>query len=334
MHSYRLRIALGMGYCAAMNLRRIECFLAVVDAGTVTAAAAALHVAQPALSRQLQTLESELGLQLFDHQRNRLQLTPAGHELVGLARHLIDTARSVKAAAQSWSAGHVRQLTLAATPATVAGLIAPFITTLNVDDPLLLTQEARPIKLHEMLHSGTDMVISPTHMSEDFAHLRLGSVPLRAYVSNDHPWARERKTVVSLEELVREPLLVHSVQSVTRQELDLAMSRAGLAYGKIEECDQAMTIQALASNGRGVGVVTDPPGYSGWHAKVRSSPKAINEYLGVTLHAAWNHQHYSTQTLEGLAVRLRDFMIHSHQILEQRMLEGGPFHPLQIWKTE
>lgn len=234
----------------------------------------------------------------------------------------------MKSAAQSWSTGHIRQLTLAATPATIAGLIAPFITTLNADDPLLLTQEARPIKLHEMLHSGTDMVISPTHMSEDFAHLRLGSVPLRAYVSHDHPWARERKTEVSLEELVREPLLVHSVQSVTRQELDLAMSRAGLAYGKIEECDQAMTIQALASNGRGVGVVTDPPGYSGWHAKVRSGAPAPAEYLGVTLHAAWNHQHYSTQTLGNLAVRLRDFMLYSHQILEQRLLTGKPFRPL------
>lgn len=303
-----------------MNLRRIECFLAVVDAGTVTAAAAALHVAQPALSRQLQTLESELGLQLFDHQRNRLQLTPAGHELIGLARHLIDNARSVKAAAQSWSAGRVRRLKLAATPATVAGLIAPFITTLKADDPLLITQEARPVQLHEMLHSGTDMVISPTHMSEEFAHLRLGAVPLRAYVSADHHWARARKTEVSLAELVREPLLLHSTQSVARQELDMAMSRAGLAYGEVEECDQARTIQALACNGRGVGVVTDPPGFAGWHAKVRSGEG--DGYLGVTLHAAWNHQHYSTQTLGSLAQRLREFMLWSHQVLEERLLSG------------
>jgi DNA-binding transcriptional LysR family regulator len=305
-----------------MNLRRIECFLAVVDTGTVTAAAAALHVAQPALSRQLQTLESELGLQLFDHQRNRLQLTPAGHELVNLARHLLDTARSVEAAAHSWSAGRVRRLKVAATPATIAGLIAPFIITLDPSDPLLLTQEARPAELHEMLHSGTDMVISPTNMSEAFAHLRLGPVPLRAYVSDDHPWALARKTEVTLEELVREPLLLHSVQSVARQELDVALSRAGLAYGKIEECDQARTVQALAANGRGVGVVTDPPGYPGWHAKVRSGAGGADIYLGVTLHAAWNHQHYSTQTLGNLAQRLRSYMLESHQLLEQRLLES------------
>lgn len=306
-----------------MNLRRIECFLAVVDAGTVTAAAALLHMAQPALSRQLQTLESELGLRLFDHQRNRLQLTPAGHELVSLSRHLLDTARSVEAAAHSWSAGGVRQLKLAATPATIAGLIAPFITTLAPDDPLLLTQEARPVELHEMLHSGTDMVISPTNMSEAFAHLRLGAVPLRAYVSHEHPWALARKTEVTLEELVREPLLLHSIQSVARQELDIAMARAGLAYGKIEECDQARTVQALASNGRGVGVVTDPPGYPGWHAKVRGEATGTDAFLGVTLHAAWNHQHYSPRTLSNLAERLREYMLESHRLLEQRLLNGN-----------
>lgn len=303
-----------------MNLRRIECFLAVVDAGTVTAAAARLHIAQPALSRQLQTLESELDLQLFDHQRNRLQLTPAGHELVGLARQLIDNARAVKAAAQSWSAGHVRRLKLAATPATIAGLIAPFITSLGADAPLLLTQEARPAQLHEMLHSGTDMVIAPSHMSEDYANLVLGPVPLRAYVSIDHPWAIARQTEVTLEELVRQPLLLHSTQSVARQELDTAMSRSGLAYGKIEECDQAMTIQALASSGRGVGVVTDPPGYPGWHAKILDATSSARPFLAITLHAAWNHQHYSTQTLGSLAGKLRDFMLISHRTLESRLL--------------
>jgi DNA-binding transcriptional LysR family regulator len=175
-----------------------------------------------------------------------------------------------------------------------------------------------------MLHSGTDMVISPTNMSEAFAHLRLGPVPLRAYVSHEHPWALARKTEVTLAELVREPLLLHSVQSVARQELDVALSRAGLAYGKVEECDQARTVQALASNGRGVGVVTDPPGYPGWHAKVRSGASGADAYLGVTLHAAWNHQHYSTQTLRGLAQRLRDYMLQSHRLLEQRLLADAP----------
>ncbi|WP_437880077.1 LysR family transcriptional regulator [Pseudomonas sp. LRF_L74] len=303
-----------------MNLRRIECFLAVVDTGTVTAAAAALHVAQPALSRQLQTLETELGLRLFDHQRNRLQLTPAGRELVPLARQLLDNARSVRAAAQSWSAGRIRQLRLAATPATISGLIAPFITTLEADDPLLLTQEAQPCQLHELLHSGIDMVLSPANMSEDFASLRLGPVPLRAYVSAAHPWARAQRVDVSLEELVNERLILHTSQSIARQELNMALVRTGLAYGQVDECDQAAIVQALASSGRGVGVVTDPPKYPGWHVLVRSDEQVSSTHLGVVLHAAWDRQHYSIQTLERLAQRIAAYLVHSHEQFTQAPL--------------
>ncbi|MFD4858509.1 LysR family transcriptional regulator [Streptomyces atratus] len=48
-----------------MNYRRLLYFLAVVEAGTITSAAATLHVAQLGLSRQLKTLERELRMTLF-----------------------------------------------------------------------------------------------------------------------------------------------------------------------------------------------------------------------------------------------------------------------------
>lgn len=291
-----------------MNLRRIECFLAVVDFGTVTAAAPQMHMAQPALSRQLQTLESELGFKLFDNQRNRLRLTPAGRELVPLARKLLSNARSLKSAAQSWSQGHVKRLHIGATSATIVGLIAPFITTLDAKDPLLLTHQASHFDMHELLHSGMDMVISPLMPQQDYATLQLGLVPLRAYVTREHPWAIRKLTTVTLEELAAEPLLLPAITSVSRLELDLAMTREGLSYASVEQCDQSQTIQALAANNRGVGVVTDLPRYDLYGLLIEASPRTPELTLGVTLHAAWDRQHYSTRTLESLAQRIKDFL--------------------------
>ena len=290
-----------------MNLRRIECFLAVVEYGTVTAAAPQLHMAQPALSRQLQTFEGELGFKLFDNQRNRLRLTPAGRELVPLARQLLSNARSVKSAAQSWSQGYIKRLQLGATSATIAGLIAPFITTLNSDDPLILTHQASHFGMHELLHSGMDMVISPLMPEKDYATLQLGLVPLRAYVAPEHPWALRKLTMVTLAELATQPLLLPG-SSVSRLELDLAMTREGLSYASVEECDQSQTVQALAANDRGVGVVTDLPRYGLYGVLIQASPRTPELSLGVSLHAAWDRQHYSTRTLESLAQRLRDFL--------------------------
>jgi DNA-binding transcriptional LysR family regulator len=79
-----------------MNLRRLETFLAIVDAGTVTAASVYLHAGQPALTKQLKALESELGLQLFDHESNRLHLNAAGRELLPVARHIVQCVNEMK----------------------------------------------------------------------------------------------------------------------------------------------------------------------------------------------------------------------------------------------
>ncbi|KAA0980411.1 LysR family transcriptional regulator [Pseudomonas sp. ANT_H12B] len=83
-----------------MNLRRLETFLAIVDAGTVTAASVYLQAGQPALTKQLKALESELGLQLFDHESNRLHLNAAGREVLPMARHIVQCVNEMKSSVQ------------------------------------------------------------------------------------------------------------------------------------------------------------------------------------------------------------------------------------------
>ncbi|MNZ79117.1 HTH-type transcriptional regulator CysB [compost metagenome] len=288
-----------------MNIRRIECFLMVVDTGTVTAAAAQLFIAQPALSRQLQTLEGELGFKLFDHNRNRLQLTAAGREFVPMARMLLSNARLVEAGARNIATGHIKRLHLAATPATIRGLVAPFLATLPSTAPLILTHEAEHFRIHEQLRSGIDLVISPAPCDQEFASQPLGQIPLMAYVPPGHPWIQSGRTSVDLEELLSHRLILPSTRSVSRLELDLAVARAGLQYGSIEECNEAHTIQALAVSGHGVGVVTDRPRYGACGLRIESRERGS---LGLTLLAAWDRQHYGIATLEQLAKQLLDYL--------------------------
>ena len=60
------------------SLRQIRYFLTVAELGNLTAAASQLFVAQPALSRQIAQLESELGFALFDRNPRGVTLTSAG----------------------------------------------------------------------------------------------------------------------------------------------------------------------------------------------------------------------------------------------------------------
>jgi len=74
-----------------MELRHCRYFLAVIEAGTITRAAAELGMSQPSLSQQIRQLEEILGSKLFDRGR-QTQLTAVGEMLVPHARHLVEAA--------------------------------------------------------------------------------------------------------------------------------------------------------------------------------------------------------------------------------------------------
>lgn len=79
-----------------LDLDHVEAFLAVADHGTVTAAAKALHMTQPAVSRTLKLLEESLGVSLFDRSGRALALNAAGRALVPRARAMIDEAVALR----------------------------------------------------------------------------------------------------------------------------------------------------------------------------------------------------------------------------------------------
>ena len=75
-----------------MELRTLKYFVTLVDEGTVTAAAKALHVTQPTLSRQLTQMERELGRPLFERTHFGIELTDAGVTLNRHARRILELA--------------------------------------------------------------------------------------------------------------------------------------------------------------------------------------------------------------------------------------------------
>ncbi|MFF7726528.1 LysR family transcriptional regulator [Streptomyces sp. NPDC008001] len=72
-----------------VELRHLKALAAIADEGTVTAAAARLHVTQPALSRTLAQLEARVGVRLVDRSSRHLDLTPAGETLLGHGRAIL-----------------------------------------------------------------------------------------------------------------------------------------------------------------------------------------------------------------------------------------------------
>ncbi|MDA2809985.1 LysR substrate-binding domain-containing protein [Nocardiopsis sp. RSe5-2] len=107
-----------------MQFQQLAYFLAVAETRHFTRAAELCQVAQPSLSKQIRTLESELGTPLFSRARGNITLTPAGEALLPLAQRMVadmETARREVAELAGMRKGRVR---LGATPSLCGGLVA------------------------------------------------------------------------------------------------------------------------------------------------------------------------------------------------------------------
>lgn len=87
-----------------MQLRHLKAFIAVADTLNVTRAAERIHLSQSSVTEQIQALETDLGVKLFDRSRRKLVLTPAGQRLLSYAVELIDLADEAYSAVAGISA--------------------------------------------------------------------------------------------------------------------------------------------------------------------------------------------------------------------------------------
>ncbi len=95
-----------------MELRQLQYFLAIADAGTFINAAHLLNVAQPALTRQIQALERELGVALFARRPHGVSLTAAGMSFATDARRIVAATKEAARRAKSKTARTVPSLHL------------------------------------------------------------------------------------------------------------------------------------------------------------------------------------------------------------------------------
>ena len=114
---------------------RARAFLVTAEEGSLSAAARALGMTQPTLSRQVDALEDELRLVLFERAGRGLVLTPSGLELLDHVRGMGEAASRVSRAASGQSQTIEGSISIAASEAYSAFLLPPIIEKLRRDYP-------------------------------------------------------------------------------------------------------------------------------------------------------------------------------------------------------
>lgn len=193
-----------------MELRRLRYFLVVAEELSFTRAAARLQMAQPPLSTQIQALEHELGVALFDRSRRAIRLTAAGRALVPEARRLLadveQTARIVRHAGD----GTVGRLAVGFVPAAVNGVLPDILRRYRAHYPgvALSLYERSPDDLIRQLHEHrieVAFLFAPYH--DEALHSRCVSVQhLIAALPQSHPLAPQ--PVIDVRALADGPMIL------------------------------------------------------------------------------------------------------------------------------
>ncbi len=133
---------------------RARAFLVTAEEGSLSAAARALRLAQPTLGRQVDALEQELGVALFERTGRGLRLTPAGHDLLEHARIMGEGARAMSLAAWGQSEALEGDVAISASDAYASYLLPPILAKLHAAEPrirveLVVSNDASDLGRHE-----------------------------------------------------------------------------------------------------------------------------------------------------------------------------------------
>ena len=224
-----------------LDTRRLRYFVAIAEAGSFSAAARHLAVAQPALSHHVKALEAEIGEPLFERVRHGVVLTEAGQVLLGHARGILDAiARAQGEFTRRRRAAMVsrRTVRLSVIPSfspSTAEIIAAAARELPGLD--LYVTEALTLESHRMIEAGRlDLAVN---LADERWPLGRPLVREAMYaVSMPNPGAKGGiGNPVRLEDLCRARLVLPSSGEPDRRLVERLARQAGLALDIAHEMD-------------------------------------------------------------------------------------------------
>jgi DNA-binding transcriptional LysR family regulator len=243
-----------------MDLRRVRTFVVVAEQGTVSKAALKLHISQPGLSRQIQELEQDLGLRLFDRVGRGLVLTSEGEQLLGSCRQLLGQASALGEHAALLKRGDRGTLKVAASPIQIETALATFLPRFsrrypNVQVTVVESVGADTLALLERgeIHLGIGLVEAVAARDQQFGCY---SVPALEEVAACHPsFPLERGHTIDIGSIAPHPLLLLDAGFSGRKNFDAVCRLAGIKPNILIESRSPHTLLALAEAGLGVAIV-------------------------------------------------------------------------------
>ncbi len=247
-----------------MKLQQLRYILEVANNDfNVSATAQNLFTSQPGISKQIRLLEDELGIEIFIRNGKHFQnLTPAGEEILKHASIILDKVDTIKQLSQEFSNKNIGSLSIATTHTQARYALPPAIENFiqHYPDVSLHMHQGTPIQISELAASGKVDFAIATEALELFSDLLM--MPCYEWnrcivVKKDHPLAicMEQGNTLTLEEIVRHPIVTYVHGFTGRSRLDHAFKSKGLEPKVVFTATDADVIKTYVRLGLGIGII-------------------------------------------------------------------------------
>lgn len=246
-----------------MDLRLLESFVVVAEELNVGRAAVRLHLTQPSLSRQIASLERELGVELFARVKKRFVLTAAGESFLTDARALLKQADLAVRDAQRVHRGELGRLRLRFVQSATFEALPRLLGAFREAQPDVVLDLETMTTIHQtkaLLDGRIDVgLFRPlTGTVEGLATRVISRDPLVAALSAKHPLARRRR--IRLADLADDPFVLYTRASgpSVHDAIVGHCQDAGFTPRIVQEGADVQTIVSLVAAGLGVSLLIAP----------------------------------------------------------------------------
>jgi LysR family cys regulon transcriptional activator len=226
----------------------------------VSATAESLYTSQPGISKQIRTLEDELGIQIFQRSgKHFTDVTPAGRAILEVAGDILDRVENIRRIAREASDQRRGSLSVATTHTQARYVLPPIIRTFIDKYPnvSLHMHQGTPMQISELASKGTVDFAIATEALELFSNLVM--MPCYRWnrsviVPHGHPLAGHAGRL-TLADIASYPIVTYVFGFTGRSQLDKAFNSAGLKAQVVFTASDADVIKTYVKLGLGVGIV-------------------------------------------------------------------------------
>lgn len=264
----------------------IQVFVAVAERGGFRAAAEALHLAQPSVTRRIHRLEAQLGVQLLARGPWGIRLTDQGETFLKGARRILASLEELKAT----TTGRWLDVLHLGCSATMAGsILARFLATWVPQHPevqVVMIEGATHSLEGKLRNRECELAVVAGPIPKIFGHRFLKRVRVQALLPPGHRLADSRDPLPAAE-LDGERVLLNG-PGFFSTELPLGVwRRTGVQPRIVYECTVGQTLAALAESGMGIAIMGDSIDLRGFNLPRRYLTDENGRELTFDLHIAW-----------------------------------------------